>query len=285
MSVREFKLVNEKGQEYSLMDIENYCLITEPMGLGLAYEREYEKLGDTFVETFSQITQGQINAQANFLKYDNFKKLVDFIIYSEKLKISYKIPFETGIKEYFKDIKLRLIEKSEKQINGIISENITFDCISLWYEEADIVYNITEKENEIRWDFKWDSRFSNYNTRNLSYVNKGHIEAPIEVEIDGNTLNPCIELYVDEKLYQSITIKTLIKDYEKLIYNSKENEFAIEKVNTDGTIEDLFDLDIIDFENDNVMRLPINKSCKIRLKAENKIMNARIRIYAYYIAV
>lgn len=30
MSVREFKLVNEKGQEYSMMDIYNYCLFTEP---------------------------------------------------------------------------------------------------------------------------------------------------------------------------------------------------------------------------------------------------------------
>lgn len=28
--VREFYLLNEKGQEYSFMDIENYCLLTEP---------------------------------------------------------------------------------------------------------------------------------------------------------------------------------------------------------------------------------------------------------------
>ena len=28
--VREFKLVNEKGQEYSLMDIYNHCLLTDP---------------------------------------------------------------------------------------------------------------------------------------------------------------------------------------------------------------------------------------------------------------
>jgi len=28
--VREFYLQNEKGQEYSLMNIENYCLLTEP---------------------------------------------------------------------------------------------------------------------------------------------------------------------------------------------------------------------------------------------------------------
>ena len=28
--VREFNLINEKGQTFSLMDIKNYCLLTEP---------------------------------------------------------------------------------------------------------------------------------------------------------------------------------------------------------------------------------------------------------------
>lgn len=28
--VREFRLINEKGQEFSLMDIYNYCLLTDP---------------------------------------------------------------------------------------------------------------------------------------------------------------------------------------------------------------------------------------------------------------
>ena len=36
--VREFSLLNEKNQMFSLMDIENYCLLTEPTGLGMTYE-------------------------------------------------------------------------------------------------------------------------------------------------------------------------------------------------------------------------------------------------------
>ena len=28
--VREFRLINEKGQKFSLMDIYNYCLLTDP---------------------------------------------------------------------------------------------------------------------------------------------------------------------------------------------------------------------------------------------------------------
>ena len=47
--VREFKLINEKGQEFSLMDIYNHTLLTEPSGLGYTYITEYQQLGDTFI--------------------------------------------------------------------------------------------------------------------------------------------------------------------------------------------------------------------------------------------
>ena len=59
--VREFKLLNEKGQEYSLMDINNHCLLTEPNGLGIAYSTEYQQLGNTFVENLRKTEQGQIS--------------------------------------------------------------------------------------------------------------------------------------------------------------------------------------------------------------------------------
>ena len=65
--VREFKLLNEKGQSYSLMDIQNYCLLTEPNGLGYSYSTEYEQLGSTFIENFRRIEQGQIAGTVNFI--------------------------------------------------------------------------------------------------------------------------------------------------------------------------------------------------------------------------
>lgn len=55
--VREFKLINDKGQEYSLMDIENYCLMTEPSGLGYGYSTEYEQLGNTFISNLRRVEQ------------------------------------------------------------------------------------------------------------------------------------------------------------------------------------------------------------------------------------
>lgn len=283
--VRGFRLLNEKGQSYSLMDIENNCLLTEPNGLGYSYSTEYEQLGNIFVENLRKFEQGQITGIANFLKYDNFKELVDFIERAESLKLAYKIPFKNGEKEYLKDINIQSLTKTQIQTNGVMSETITFDCLSLWYEQTTSIYNMKAQPNEIRWDFKWDSKFANYDTRKLSFVNKGHVEAPILVEIDGPAINPKISLYVEGELYQEVPLAVEIAEYEKLLYGTKENEFYINKQKTDGTLESLFSLDVIDFYNNNVIILPKNKSCELRLTADNGITNAQITILTFYKAV
>ena len=283
--VREFKLVNEKGQEYSLMDIKNYCLLTEPNGLGYGYTTEYEQLGNTFISNLRRIEQGQINGTVNFLKYDNYKKMIDFIEQSESLKFSYKLPLKSGSKEYFKDVQIKNITKTEIQPNSVISESITFDCLSLWYEEKSTIFTIEPREDELRWDFKWNSRFAGYDSRKLTFVNQGHVEAPILVEIDGSLANPQIDLYIEGQLYQSVQFTTNIEAYEKFLYGTKETDFYINKQNTDGTLTSLKRLDVIDFNNDNVIRIPKNKSCEIVLSADSGVTNAKVTILVYYKAI
>ena len=259
--------------------------MTEPSGLGYSYDTDYEQVGNTFIENLKKIEQGKITGIANFEKYDNYKKLVDFIDDAESLRFSYKIPFASKEKEYFKNVNFKEITKTQKAENGIISETITFECLGLWYEENTIEYTISPIENEIRWDFIWDITFNDNNSQNLIYQNMGHVPAPITLEMNGAVSNPIIEIYINHTLYQELRIKTTIAEYEKLIYNSKENEFAIKKIKTDGTEEELFDLDIIDFENDNVIRIPKNKTCEIRLKADNTIENAKLTIFPQYKSV
>lgn len=283
--VREFKLVNEKGQEYSLMDIYNYCLLTDPSGLGYSYSTEYEQLGNTFITNLRKLDQGPISGIVNFLYYDNFKKLIDFIESSESLKFAYKIPYKDTTKEYFKNVQIQSITKTQKKTNGIISETITFDCLSLWYEENTFIHDMKSKEGVISWDFKWDSRFADYNKRSIQYINRGHVESPIIVEVTGPITNPKLELYVEGKLYQELPFIVEIKEYEKLLYGTKEGDFYLNKRKTDGTLESLFDLNVLDPKNDLVIRLPKNKSCELRIVAENEILNAKVTILAYYKAI
>lgn len=284
--VREFKLINEKGQDYSLMDIHEHILLSDPSGLGYSYSTDYQQLGNTFLINLRKMEQGQISGTANFLDYDNFKSFVDFVESSESLKFGYKIPYKDGsIKEYFKDVEIQNISKTQKQTNGMFSETVVFDCLSLWYEENTVIYTITPQENEIRWDFTWDSRFIDYDTRKLVYINNGHTEAPIEVAMDGHLVNPKIELYVEGQLYQTVEVTVEIQEYEKILYGTRENNFYIKKQKTDGTLEDLFGLDYIEPKNDNVVRLPKNKSCELRLTADNEVLNAQVTIFPQYKAV
>lgn len=155
----------------------------------------------------------------------------------------------------------------------------------MWYEENTFIHTIQPKSNEIRWDFRWDSKFTDYSTRSIEYINNGHVESPILVEINGHVENPKIELYVEGELYQELPFTVEIEEYEKLLYGTKDGEFYLNRQKTDGTLEKLFNLDILDPENDNVIRLPKNKSCELRLIADNEILNAKVTIFAYYKAI
>lgn len=116
----------------------------------------------------------------------------------------------------------------------------------------------------------------------MPYINQGHVEAPVLVAIYGHVINPCISLYIEGKLFQEVKIKADIKEYEKLLYGTEENNFYINKQNTDGTLTSLFTLDNIIFENDNVIRIPVNRSCELTLTADNEISNAEIKILEFY---
>lgn len=147
------------------------------------------------------------------------------------------------------------------------------------------MHTVQPKSGEIRWDFKWDSKFIDYSTRSLQYINNGHVESPILVEINGHVKNPKIELYVEGQLYQELPFTVEIEEYEKLLYGTKEGEFYLSRQKTDGTLESLFKLDVLDPKNDEVIRLPRNKSCELRLMADNEILNAKVTIFAYYKAI
>ncbi len=286
MKVRRFLLENEKGQQFKMDNLDEGCFFVSPTDLGYSYKINFVRLQNSFIENNRELQQKNPKGTLYFKSYDKVKEFIDYIEGSNKIKFLYGVPFEAGEKIYYRDVAIIKLDKTEK--TGIwLACPIEFASTSLWYEENTTVYTIKPVSNEIRWDFRWDSRFTDYNTRNLQHINTGHVEAPILIEFTGKVINPKIQLYVEGKLYQELKFNITINEYEKLLYCTKENEFYINKQNTDGTLEDLYDLDIIkDFEKiDEVIRLPQNKSCELRLTADNDVLNAKATIWTYYKAV
>ena len=281
--VRQFRFINEKGQEFNLMDLYTSCFLSEPDGLGYSYNTTYEQVGNSFFETLRNVQQAQITGIANFSSYDNFRSLVDYIEGSESLRFGYKIPYKNlPVKEYFKDINIQNIGKGQIDTDGILRCPITFDCLSLWYEENKTIYSTSAQANEIRWDFKWDSKFVDYNNRTLEYINQGHVPAPVLIKIKGPVENPTLTLKVEGQVYQEVEVNVTLQEYEAFEYCTLTNSFYIRKENTDRTYTNLFEQEYIDPANNNVIKFPQGKSCELIMSAENEILNAEVSVYAYY---
>lgn len=281
--IRNFYFENEIGQRIDCQKIDGNLFLYNVTGLGFEKETEYVQIGNTFVKNKENIKQNIIEGELEFynMTYDEYTNFIDFVLSSKSLKLIY-VPKTSQRKEFYRDIDIVKIDKNEEDDYNVLISPITIYCKSLWYKQDVAIYTIKAQDDEIRWDFKWDSRFTDYDSRNLTYINKGHVEAPVLIEMSGHLVNPKIELYIEGELYQTVAFNVEIAEYEKLLYGTKENEFYINRQKTDGTIESLFSLDVIDFENDNVIRLPLNKSCEIRLKADNEVLNAQVTILAYY---
>lgn len=126
--VREFYIENETGQRFSMMDIEEGCFLNSPTGLGYSYDIEYAQIGNEFIQNIRKLAQGKIGGELIFKNYDNYKKFVDFIESAENLKFAYKVPFENGFTEYFKDIDISDVDKSEIRYKWCFNRSYCIQC-------------------------------------------------------------------------------------------------------------------------------------------------------------
>jgi hypothetical protein len=279
---RKFYLENEKGQRYDLNNLKESCLFNSPSGLGYSYKSDYKQLGTTFINNTKELNQGEIQGNMIFKSYDKYLEFIYYIENSIDLKWVYSVPFLDGtITEYFKDIDINTIEKTEKE-TGILNCPISFYCKTLWYAKTETIYTITPSTNELRWNFKWDSKFTSYDNRNITFENKGHTEAPFLLEIDGYVLNPTIAIYVEGIKQEELALNLVINEGEKLLYSTKDNDLYIQKVLANGTKENAFNN--LNLNNNNFFKLP-KGLCEIRLIAGNDITSATLTIYVQFISV
>ena len=253
MKVRRFILENEKGQQFRLDSLDEGCFLTSPSELGYAYNIDFVQSENEFIENNRKIEQKKPKGTLYFKSYDKIKEFGNFVESSKKLKWLYIIPFEKEEKIYYRDVTIIKLDKTEKTGKWLACP-VEFAGLSLWYEQNETIFKIETYEDEMRYNYRWNSRYIDYNTRAIQFDNKGHVEAPIQVEIDGFVQNPTITVLVDDEEYASIKIPITINEFEKLLYSSKTGEIYIQKQNTDGTKENLWRKEYIDITKQNIFK-------------------------------
>ena len=282
--IRNFFFENEKGQKIDCQEVSGKLFLYNVNGLGFSRNLEYARVGTAYIKNKDEFAQNVITGELEFYDntYEQYKNFIDFILQAKSLKLIY-VHKGSNRNKYYRDIDVAQVDKFQEDDFNVLPTNITLNCTSLWYEETNFIYRVEEIQDELRWDFEWDSRFTDYENRSVQYNNNGHTKAPFLLEMGGYILNPKVSLYDDKGLINEISLNITIEENEKLIYCTRDNECQIIKVLSDGTeINLVYDLDL---ENENnFFKLPIGYST-IKLSAENEILNSKLTIYKEYIAV
>ena len=281
--IRNFYFENEKGQRIDCQKVDGNLFFYNVAGLGYEEEIEYSQIGDNFIKNKQRMIQNVITGDLEFynMTYDEYESFINFILQSNELKLIY-IPKKSIRKEYYRDIDVVKIDKSEEDEYNVLTCPITMNCKSLWYEANEVVYTIDTTIDEIRWDFKWDSIFSAYDNRNIIFDNKGHAEAPFKLELNGEVINPIITILEDDVEVKKLDLTGLtIAEGETFIYNTKDTEQQIVKINSNETTN------LFDFLNPNFINFyKLRKgTSKIRLEADGEITSGKLTIYVQYKAV
>lgn len=174
-----------------------------------------------------------------------------------------------------------MLLKQKNGVNGYLIVPVVFNAKSLWYEPIEISYSIEVVSNELRWDFNWDAVFTNYDNRNIIYENKGHVEAPFRLELNGEVVNPVITI-IDESGTRQLSLTGLtIQSGESFVYDTKDTSQEIYKLN--GTTK----TNLFEFLNPNFINFfKLSKGVStIRLSANAEITSGKLIIYEQHIAV
>ncbi len=280
--IRNFYLENENGSRIDFQEINGHLFLYDIDGLGYEETINYEQIGDTFIPTSKKMVQNTITGTLEFDEetYDEYQKFSNFVYNAKELKLIYVPKLKNRI-EYYRDIDFIKIGKSEEDDFNILACPIKLKTKSLWYKKEDVIISLISTDGEVRWDFKWDSMFIDYDNKNIIYENKGHTESAIQVSMDGYIKNPTITVYQDDQIINELKIEIEIQEYEKFLFSSKDGNLYIKKQNTDGTYENLFKNPYVDVGNVNLFKLPIGTS-KLQIHADNDIQNARISIIEFY---
>ncbi|NCE98397.1 phage baseplate protein [Emergencia sp. 1XD21-10] len=270
----KFYLMNEKGARKGMNSAED-GFFTQPSGFGIKYDADYLKVGDLWINNNMELAQPELSGTLVFPKrmYNTFQDFVAFVTAAKSLVLIYE-PSGVGV-EYFADVDLVSIEKGGYNMRQQFQVPLTFKCKSLFYTEEEFEYRIQRAEREVRWDFKWETRFNDLNYVYFSFHNDGHVKSPFVVSFTGYCTNPILMVYQDNKLVHQVRFNISLRSDEKLTFSTFDDDLFIEVNGEDRK-------DCLDFVNDNFFKLP-QGDCDIYFRCDaGKMNNIVMNLEKYY---
>ena len=260
----KFYIMNEKAVRWPLNSPEQ-GVFTNPSGFGIDNENNYLKVGDVWLQNSSELKQPTPSGNIVFTQnhYQAFHEFLQFINTAKQLVLVYR---PSGLaSEYFAEVDLVSIQKGGYTKGSAFVVPVKFVCKSLFYTEEKFEYHIKKADREVRWDFKWETKFNDASYVYFVFDNDGHVDAPFILSFIGYCLNPEVTVVHEGKEIYKSKFSIEMKNTDRLVLSTFDDDLYIE-VNGESR------LDILDFTNDNFFKMPKGTS-EIYFRSEAGRMN------------
>ncbi len=198
---RQFYLKNEYGIKLDLSPYNEIVLIN-PSGLGITNDYKYNNYENFYQNYENKLKMTNITGTLYLMKgYSSYQTLLSYLSSSKELKLFYK-----SVEEKYVYIDINNISKTELK-SGILQCNITFNKKSYWIKETVKFARIESEGSGKTYPFTFDYIFSDSVGGEFSLTNNGDLEAPVNIKITGQFVQPEVEVYdVNGKLLYSTKI-------------------------------------------------------------------------------
>ena len=226
MEFRQFKLINEVGAEYDLVDQTHF--FASPDGLGFEREFSVMQTGDAFVSLENKLRQQKVTGEMIFLDYGAYSEFSKFIA-GQLLTIAYCPAGMTTW--YYRSCKVESLKKSEiSSSTGRLHCNVDFICFSQWYESVTAERTVYEVGENSLFPLTFPFTFVDRNINEVILNNTNTSEAPCRIEILGPCSNPRWSLFRDGKEILNGKVSVSLGQGESLIVDSNVETMRIVRI-------------------------------------------------------
>ena len=251
--MRKFYIENELNERFDLQSSSVFFM--DPGGLGVDNTLNYIQIGDSFINDYKAVNQSNISGKIEFIDPGAYKNARSFFNWCARAKKLYLVYDAGDGVEYMRDIDIASFDKSERN-GGTLPIGAKFNCKSLYYLKNNSRFLIEPVEEEMRFDFTFDKRFSDFGSYELNFNNDGHTEAPFDCLIYGYVSNPIIQVYQDDLLISEVIFPVTLEKDEYIHFCTRDGMLEVTKYGE--KIENLMPL--LDIEKENFFKIPIGAS-------------------------
>lgn len=291
-NIRKLYFRNAAGQRWGLNGEYGACA-SDLSGFGLALSPVFADLNRGFFVPVSDEAEPQnsLAFTVTFTRtpYATYQQLVDWLAAAGTITIVYN---PTGRQEYFRNVTVNFLQKSELTQVGWLEIPCSFLCSTPWYLPSPTTLNLeaggTDESKRYDYVYSEDLRYGNDSSATLSgtIAGAGHTPGSIELTYYGAIVNPRIRLVgnITGRTYGLCSVAVTLLPSDQLRLSTRYEESYVKRISAGGQETDL--LDVLDLSTTPFFHIPVDEPCTLSVEADAAFSgSAELTIYYYYRSV